>query len=101
MSTRRESAGATDVPTFFKPPKSEWTETKGKREVRRRSFGRCEVRTEVCTAKHEHTHHIKRRGQGGTWDPENLLGVCHACHDWIHDHIDEARAAGWLAPKGT
>ena len=53
--------------------------------VARRADGRCEIRSEACTGRHEHTHHIRRRSQGGTHDPANLAATCAACHHLIHD----------------
>lgn len=43
-----------------------------------------------------HTHHRKRRSQGGDDSPENTVRVCLACHQWIHDNPRDAAAAGWL-----
>jgi len=31
-------------------------------------------------------HHILRRSQGGTNDPDNLVTLCRAHHDWVHAH---------------
>jgi hypothetical protein len=63
-------------------------------EVAQRCHGRCEARVEgICTGRHEHTHHVRLRAQGGSDDPENLVAACHRCHDWIHKH---PKAAGEL-----
>jgi hypothetical protein len=43
-----------------------------------------------------HTHHRKRRSQGGDDSPENTVRVCLACHQWIHDNPRDAAAAGWI-----
>ena len=43
-----------------------------------------------------HTHHRKRRSQGGDDSPENTVRVCAPCHRWIHDNPRDAAAAGWL-----
>lgn len=67
-----------------------------KRAVGRRSRGFCEVRTEVCTEEAQHTHHRKLRSAGGSHDPSNLLGVCHACHDFLHANPELSYEHGWL-----
>ena len=41
-------------------------------------------------------HHIRRRGQGGTDELDNLIALCRSCHAWVHDHPDRARAIGLL-----
>lgn len=56
-------------------------------------FGDC------CNLSSE-THH--RRGKLG-WlliDTRHWLPVCNPCHRWIHDHPEEARKLGLLAPRG-
>ena len=67
-----------------------------KQAVRRRSGGRCEAGTEVCTEQVEHVHHRKMRSAGGSHSVDNLLALCHACHDWIHANPEESYARGWL-----
>jgi hypothetical protein len=65
--------------------------------VERRSEGRCEARAYFgCVGTGEHAHHVRRRSQGGTDDPSNLLWCCFACHGWIHDHPLLASRAGLL-----
>lgn len=49
-----------------------------------------------CTGRAEHAHHRRMRSQGGTDTAENLLAVCHACHDHVHAHPAEAYRRGWL-----
>lgn len=45
-------------------------------------------------------HHIYgRRGKLLNWQPGWLAVSCIG-HRWIHDHPDEARKRGWLAPVG-
>ena len=39
-------------------------------------------------------HHIVKRSQGGKDEPENLITLCHPCHDKIH-------ARGTLDIKGV
>lgn len=43
-----------------------------------------------------HKHHRKRRSQGGTDDPSNILKVTPEIHDWIHANPQEAYDLGWL-----
>lgn len=66
--------------------------------VRARSHGHCEMTIDHdCTRIADHPHHIQRRGQGGSNDPENILHVCFAGHRWIHDNVRQARFVGYLA----
>lgn len=44
-----------------------------------------------------HVHHIKRRSQGGTNDPWNLVLLCGIAHGYVHDHPAWARTVGLLA----
>lgn len=44
-----------------------------------------------------HVHHIKRRSQGGSNDPSNLICLCQAAHDWVHANPAEAALFGLLA----
>ena len=37
-----------------------------------------------CGGKLEHYHHITERSKGGSDTPENLIGLCNACHDKVH-----------------
>lgn len=70
------------------------------RTARRRRLelaaGRCEARAPGCTHGAVHTHHIRRRSQGGADELDNLLAVCASCHDWIHRNPEHARRNGWL-----
>lgn len=40
-------------------------------------------------------HHRKRRTQGGTWSPANLLHLCRIDHSWITGNPTGARPGGW------
>jgi hypothetical protein len=52
--------------------------------VRRRSGGRCEVKSPVCTGKGEHGHEILKSSQGGSrTDPANVLDSCDRCNSWL------------------
>lgn len=73
--------------------------------VRSRARGFCEaIVPGVCAGRYEHAHHVvpKGRGVGLAWlhDAEaNGLGVCAACHDWIHANPASATALGLLASR--
>lgn len=41
-------------------------------------------------------HHIIPRGRGGNHAPDNLMWVSAQCHDFIHNHPEEATALGYL-----
>lgn len=74
-----------------------WTEAAGRSIVYARSQGRCEV----CTRPAHSVHHRVKRGQGGTWDPTNLLHVCgdgtRYCHGWVEANPAHAVALGlWV-----
>jgi len=69
-----------------------------------RSGGVCEVARKGCFGRAVDPHHRVRRQAGGrrgaarlTSDQlANLLHVCRACHEWIHDHPAASREAGWM-----
>ncbi len=57
----------------------------------------CRVRVHPrCNGRAAHQHHRKLRSQGGTNDPDNLLGVCVLCHHEIHAHPAVSYEHGWL-----
>lgn len=56
----------------------------------------CQAQTKDCTGRAVHMHHRKRRSQGGTNDPTNLIAVCVACHSYIHNHPAISYERGWL-----
>ena len=39
-------------------------------------------------------HHLKKAGQGGAYNEENLISACAHHNDWVEDHPDEAKALG-------
>lgn len=73
---------------------AEWRNARG--VVLKRCDDRCEARLRGCGGGAEHVHHVLRRSQGGGNEPENLLGVCFRCHEWIHAHPKEAARLGLL-----
>ena len=83
--------------TAWKPkPKSNHQWMKMRKSAIDRSGGYCEARWEDCRIHAAHVHHIRRRSQGGTDEPANLLAVCVHCHHMIHTNIAEAVTKGHL-----
>ena len=65
--------------------------------LEQRSRFACEAAVDgVCAGCAVHAHHRRRRGQGGSDHPQNLLHVCFECHDWIHAHPTQAVELGLL-----
>jgi hypothetical protein len=64
--------------------------------VRRRAFGRCEVKAPGCRDGIHHYHHRLLRSHGGSGTLENCLGVCGPCHATIHANPDWAYRHGLL-----
>ena len=56
----------------------------------------CNAQTPVCIGRVDHQHHRKLRSQGGTNDPDNVIGVCAPCHHHIHHNPAESYARGLL-----
>ena len=78
-----------------------WSEIAGKKIVRVRSKGRCEIMIPgVCSGVPIDFSHRKGRGVGGTWAPSNGLHSCRACHQWIGNHKTMAYRNGWMV-KGA
>ena len=97
VEVEREAATPSQKPSSRPKPKQDPPELRaGKLSVGIRAMGVCEAATEVCTGEVEHTHHRKLRSAGGSHDPRNLLGVCHACHDFIHANPELSYEHGWL-----
>jgi hypothetical protein len=75
-------------------------EAAGRRKIRSRSGGMCEVQiVGVCLGRAHSAHHRKNRSQGGTWSPLNLLDTCgdgtRGCHGYITEHPTLAVENGW------
>ena len=52
---------------------------------------------EICHASEAtQKHHIQRRSQGGSNEPENLLHLCLWCHHWVHANIADSKLEGYL-----
>lgn len=75
----------------------EWQ--KARKAVLKRSEGRCEARIRGCQGVAHHVHHILRRSQGGKHEEENLLSVCHRCHENIHANPKESAKNKFLKIK--
>ena len=45
-------------------------------------------------------HHVLRRSQGGKDTVENLIAVCRAHHDWIHQHPAKSYSLDLLRRSG-
>ena len=67
--------------------------------VRRRSRGRCEVGAPPCTTWAHAAHHVKR-GTPRVHDPAFGLDTCTPCHEYLHAHVAESYARGWLVRRG-
>lgn len=78
----------------WKPDPPELVE--GKRQVRERSGGYCEIGSEVCDRLAVHVHHVARRKGKGCHDADSLLDVCRPCHDLAHRDVERAYREGWL-----
>lgn len=92
-------------------PKQTAEERLGRKQLRARSGGLCEMcgRRPATDA-----HHRRNRSQGGTWEITNLLHLCHQDHmtvtvspalayerGWsVRSTDDPARVPAWLAGRG-
>lgn len=71
------------------------------RTARRVIAERCGGRCERCGAPEYTVHHRRKRSQGGTWCPSNLLALCGSgttgCHGWVENNPTAAQALRfWL-----
>ena len=56
---------------------------------------------EVCKdANAIEIHHSAGRTGRLLNDETHFVAVCRSCHNWIHENIQQAREAGWIAQKG-
>ena len=77
---------------------SEISERTARVLVARRSGGMCEAGYD---AEATEVHHRINRSQGGTWDPANLLHLCHRHHHWITTNPRGAALKRWTLPRGS
>ena len=94
---RARVQGSGEGPRRAKPlssarPKQTQEERLGRKQLRARSGGRCEIGN-GCPA--QEAHHRKNRSQGGTWAVENLLHLCHVHHQHVGTHPAASRQQGW------
>lgn len=69
--------------------------------VAERAGGMCEAQVSgVCRIYGAHAHHRLRRSQGGADTAENLVWLCHACHDHVHRNPAWAVSVGLLVRVG-
>ncbi|WP_363324762.1 HNH endonuclease [Corynebacterium ciconiae] len=52
----------------------------------------------ACVWEGQHLHHRQLRSQGGGHTTENLVLLCHTCHEWVHRHPAQARERGLIVP---
>ena len=64
----------------MKPTKKQWQEIR--KAVIEREHNICQGCYRFILDGH--LHHIKSRGAGGKHTPDNLMWLCHECHNAIH-----------------
>lgn len=79
------------------------TERHCRRLVKARCGGWCELRIAgVCLGRYTNLSHRVARGQGGPWDPSNVVAACGSgttgCHGWLHSNPALAKSQGWMLP---
>jgi hypothetical protein len=82
-----------------RPSKAEFP-AEVREQVARRSLGLCEAQEVNCWGRATMLHHIKRRKEPDN-SATNALHVCPPCHTWIHEHVAESEARGWLVRSGS
>lgn len=45
-------------------------------------------------------HHLRKAGQGGEYDVDNLVTLCARHNTWVEDHPDAAHALGLVVRRG-
>jgi len=64
--------------------------------IERRSGGKCEVHSDVCTGHATLVHHKLRRSHGGQGVVDNALATCNSCHLLIHGNPAMSYEKGWM-----
>lgn len=72
---------------------------KARAVVYERSGGSCEARTPECRGAADQVHHRKGRDGDLVDDESLLLGVCWACHNYIHDNPTISYLTGWMVKR--
>lgn len=90
---------ATKLRPFKRAADESVPESVGRRIVRERSAGLCEIALpDICLGRVAGVHHRVKRSQGGTWSPANLLDSCGSgttgCHGWVEANPDKAHELG-------
>ncbi len=71
-------------------------------QVWARSSGRCEHPIDArCSGQCEQVHHLAGRGGSDPHRLSNLIGLCAACHAWVHANPAAARDAGLMVSRHT
>lgn len=83
----------------LKPPRNPGFSRQTKNDALRRSGGRCEMITPVCTGSVERYHHVFMRSAGVNNTLGNCCACCEACHTYAHTHRREAREHGWISSR--
>lgn len=74
---------------------------KARHIVAERSNGYCEANTPDCRGMLDQVHHRKGRDGDLVDDVDLLLGVCWACHNYIHNNPANSYERGWMIRRNT
>lgn len=81
------------------------TEQRGRRAVRARSAGLCEMQLGGCQGRATNVSHRSPKSAGGGWSPANLIDACGSGTTGCHGVTERERTAayddGRLVPRGT
>ena len=61
---------------------------------------RCQCGRPGCRRPSEDVHHTRGRAGPLLMDRRFWLALARPCHDWVRDHVPEARALGLICPEG-
>lgn len=96
-----------DIHKITNPEVSKWTYAKGRQKdfynVKAFVLSRDKHECQKCSGKKKdsrlHVHHIVFRSNGGTDSPDNLVTLCKACHDSLHDSSNSEKESLKLQKK--